>query len=143
MSTRAALMEQAVAAAQEAAMFRVTNGSSSPPNGHAVRGEERMSNGRSAGLDPHHLVQVSERFDRTSDRVYSSLEKEVSGRNGATHGKILMSSSAAASSSYPDVLRSYSEDSIRESEEEWRNIHTVSYVSRTPPLFPLLLLLLS
>lgn len=114
MSSRAALMEQAVAAvAHEAAMFRVTNGSSSPPNGH---------NGPSNGRLPHSVPLLDPHFDR--DRVYSALEKEVMARNGPNHGKMHMSTSS--SSSYPDVRRSYSEEATRDSEEEWRNIHTVS-----------------
>lgn len=120
-------MEQAAheVAAAAAGIFRVSNGTSSPSasNGHPAR--DSLSNGRSpaAPLD-HHFVQMSERFDR--DRAYSSLEKELLlSRNGASHNKMIISPP-----SYPDILRSYTEEMTREAEEEWRNIHTVSQTSR-------------
>jgi hypothetical protein len=119
---RAALMEQAAheAAAAAAGIFR--DNVTSPPsasNGHPVR--DSLSNGRSpaASLD-HHLLQMSDRFDR--DRVYSSLEKELLSRNPANHQNKMIISPP----SYPDAIRSYSEEMTREAEEEWRNIHTVS-----------------
>lgn len=132
MTSRSVLLEQAheaaaVAAAAAAGIFRVTNGSSpAASNGHVTR--ESLSTNRSpAGPSDHHLMQMGERFDR--DRVL--FEKEYLLRNG----KYLLSS-------YPDVVRSYSEELTRESEEEWRNIHTVSVHSRHASILSSLLLVI-